>query len=109
MTGAICRQGPHHGAQKSTSTGPVAFKTSLSKLLSSNSGTPIGLLSFSASAQLIQVLNYRGVCTSVNEGPVAIRAANGNTGSARACGRIQLRPAAQTCETRRLLWPAHPA
>src|SRR5690606_37904486 len=29
--GAICRQGPHHSAQKSTSTGPDDFRTSLSK------------------------------------------------------------------------------
>src|SRR5476651_13327 len=32
--GAIIRQGPHHSAQKSTTTGPVAFKTSASKFAS---------------------------------------------------------------------------
>src|ERR1700757_478459 len=29
--GAICLQGPHHSAQKSTSTGPEACRTSFSK------------------------------------------------------------------------------
>src|ERR1700675_2497402 len=33
-TGATTRQGPHHGAQKSTSTGPSASSPSASKLLS---------------------------------------------------------------------------
>ena len=33
-TGATTRQGPHHGAQKSTSTGPSASRTSASKLVS---------------------------------------------------------------------------
>src|SRR5579859_1358733 len=32
--GAIIRQGPHHSAQKSTTTGSFDFKTSLSKLAS---------------------------------------------------------------------------
>src|SRR5580704_17649731 len=32
--GAICLHGPHHSAQKSTSTGPEAFSTSDSKLSS---------------------------------------------------------------------------
>src|ERR1700680_1013336 len=32
--GAIMRHGPHHSAQKSTTTGPVAFKTSASKFAS---------------------------------------------------------------------------
>src|SRR5689334_1841286 len=32
--GAIIRHGPHHSAQKSTSTGPLARSTSASKLLS---------------------------------------------------------------------------
>src|SRR5581483_4885070 len=32
--GAICLQRPHHSAQKSTSTGPVAFSTSCSKVSS---------------------------------------------------------------------------
>src|SRR5499427_3793845 len=32
--GAIMRQGPHHSAQKSTTTGPVALSTSASKLAS---------------------------------------------------------------------------
>src|SRR5581483_4713529 len=40
--GAICRQGPHHSAQKSTTTGPVAFKTSASKLESETWATPMG-------------------------------------------------------------------
>src|SRR5215469_11939613 len=32
--GAIMRQGPHHSAQKSTTTGPLALSTSLSKVAS---------------------------------------------------------------------------
>ncbi|MEA2926141.1 MAG: hypothetical protein QOD25_3263, partial [Alphaproteobacteria bacterium] len=32
--GAIILQGPHHSAQKSTTTGPVAFNTSDSKVVS---------------------------------------------------------------------------
>src|SRR5205807_6336710 len=32
--GAIMRQGPHHSAQKSTTTGPFALSTSASKLAS---------------------------------------------------------------------------
>ena len=32
--GPIALQGPHHSAQKSTSTGPVAFSTSVAKLSS---------------------------------------------------------------------------
>ncbi len=32
--GLICLQGPHHSAQKSTSTGPSAFSTSFSKVSS---------------------------------------------------------------------------
>ena len=32
--GAIILQGPHHSAQKSTSTGSLAFSTTASKLLS---------------------------------------------------------------------------
>jgi hypothetical protein len=31
-----------------------------------------------------EVLNYRGVSTGVNDGPVAAQAATGNTGSAHA-------------------------
>jgi hypothetical protein len=34
--GAMMRQGPHHSAQKSTSTGFVDFKTSASKFSSVN-------------------------------------------------------------------------
>src|SRR5262245_217686 len=36
IAGPIARQGPHHSAQKSTSTGVGAFKTSASKLPSVN-------------------------------------------------------------------------
>src|SRR5690242_4633773 len=32
--GAICRHGPHHSAQKSTTTGVVDFSTSVSKVSS---------------------------------------------------------------------------
>src|ERR1700744_167703 len=39
--GAIMRQGPHHSAQKSTTTGPVAFSTSLSKSASETLPTAI--------------------------------------------------------------------
>src|SRR5215472_12618308 len=42
--GAIWRQGPHHSAQKSTTTGSVAFRTSLSKVASETLLTPIGHL-----------------------------------------------------------------
>ena len=43
--GAIALQGPHHSAQKSTSTGLVAFSTSCSKL-ASLTGFVICALSF---------------------------------------------------------------
>src|SRR5713226_7094132 len=39
--GAIIRQGPHHSAQKSTTTGPFAFKTSASKFASETLFTPM--------------------------------------------------------------------
>src|SRR3989440_10719266 len=39
--GAIMRQGPHHSAQKSTTTGPVALSTSASKLASETLPTAI--------------------------------------------------------------------
>ena len=38
-SGAICRQGPHHGAQKSTSTGTLVRETKESNELSSSSVT----------------------------------------------------------------------
>lgn len=41
ITGWIIRQGPHHGAQNSTSTGPSAFKTSDSHVVSFTVGTAI--------------------------------------------------------------------
>src|SRR5207249_5478128 len=44
--GAIMRQGPHHSAQKSTTTGPVAFSTSASKLASETLLTAMGNTSF---------------------------------------------------------------
>src|SRR6202023_1689749 len=40
--GAIMRQGPHHSAQKSTTTGPVAFNTSDSKVASETLSTAMG-------------------------------------------------------------------
>src|SRR3979490_1886743 len=40
--GPIMRQGPHHSAQKSTTTGPVAFSTSISKSTSLTLPTPLG-------------------------------------------------------------------
>src|SRR5262245_42535983 len=43
--GAIIRQGPHHSAQKSTTTGPVAFNTSDSKVASETLPTAMGLTS----------------------------------------------------------------
>src|SRR5216683_6589674 len=42
--GAIMRQGPHHSAQKSTTTGPVALSTSASKSASETLPTAIGYL-----------------------------------------------------------------
>src|SRR5262245_56771725 len=44
--GAIIRQGPHHSAQKSTTTGPVAFNTSDSKVASETLPTAMGPTSF---------------------------------------------------------------
>src|SRR5580700_8901320 len=41
--GAIMRQGPHHSAQKSTTTGPVALSTSASKSASETLPTAIGI------------------------------------------------------------------
>src|SRR5665213_484876 len=41
--GAIMRQGPHHSAQKSTTTGPVALSTSASKSASETLPTAIGV------------------------------------------------------------------
>src|SRR5262244_1052092 len=40
--GAIIRHGPHHSAQKSTTTGPVAFNTSDSKVVSETLPTAMG-------------------------------------------------------------------
>src|SRR6202165_4020683 len=42
--GPIMRQGPHHSAQKSTTTGPVALSTSASKSASETLPTAIGIL-----------------------------------------------------------------
>src|SRR5882757_4856177 len=41
--GAIMRQGPHHSAQKSTTTGPVALSTSASKSASETLPTAMGV------------------------------------------------------------------
>src|SRR5467141_2816268 len=41
--GAIIRQGPHHSAQKSTTTGPVALSTSASKSVSETLPTAMGI------------------------------------------------------------------
>src|SRR6266852_2881718 len=43
--GAIIRQGPHHSAQKSTTTGLVAFNTSDSNVLSETLPTAMGITS----------------------------------------------------------------
>src|SRR5665647_2668512 len=43
--GAIMRQGPHHSAQKSTTTGSADFKTSASKLASDVLPTAMGITS----------------------------------------------------------------
>src|SRR5258708_10763707 len=40
--GAIIRQGPHHSAQKSTTTGSVAFNTSDSNVVSDTLPTAMG-------------------------------------------------------------------
>src|ERR1044071_5522139 len=42
--GAIMRQGPHHSAQKSTTTGPFALSTSASKSASETLPTAMGYL-----------------------------------------------------------------
>src|ERR1700730_7111101 len=44
--GAIMRHGPHHSAQKSTTTGPVALSTSDSKSASETLPTAMGITSF---------------------------------------------------------------
>src|SRR5262249_28925276 len=44
--GAIMRQGPHHSAQKSTTTGPCAFSTSASKSASETLPTAMGVPRF---------------------------------------------------------------
>src|SRR3954463_4520522 len=41
--GAIMRHGPHHSAQKSTTTGPVALSTSVSKSASETLPTAMGI------------------------------------------------------------------
>src|SRR5579859_4173662 len=41
--GAIMRHGPHHSAQKSTTTGPSALSTSVSKLASETLPTAMGI------------------------------------------------------------------
>ena len=41
IAGAIIRQGPHHSAQKSTTTGPCALSTSASKSVSETLPTDI--------------------------------------------------------------------
>src|SRR4051812_32922458 len=50
--GAIILQGPHHSAQKSTSTGPDAFRTSVSKELSLTWVVLIGIPLLIAQAEL---------------------------------------------------------
>src|SRR5713101_2796558 len=45
--GAIIRHGPHHSAQKSTTTGPVAFNTSDSKVVSDTLSTAMESTSLS--------------------------------------------------------------
>src|ERR1700693_4772010 len=42
--GAIIRQGPHHSAQKSTTTAPLAFNTSDSKSASETLPTAMGMI-----------------------------------------------------------------
>src|SRR5215467_147753 len=44
--GAIIRQGPHHSAQKSTTTGSADFKTSASNVASDTLLTPMGMPRF---------------------------------------------------------------
>ena len=53
-TGWIMRQGPHHGAQNSTSTGPVALRTSDCHVVSVTAGT--------ASFNAKNVINNLGAC-----------------------------------------------
>src|SRR5436190_18985678 len=50
--GAIALQGPHHSAQKSTTTGPDALRTSASKVASETLPTPMENLVYSDSGRV---------------------------------------------------------
>src|SRR6478752_6674228 len=58
--GAIMRQGPHHSAQKSTTTGPCALSTSASKLASETLPTAMGIPRF-----LVQRGGEKGIAAGI--------------------------------------------
>src|SRR5215510_11226817 len=69
--GPIMRQGPHHSAQKSTTTGPVAFNTSDSNVVSDTLPTAMGHLVFVVAAR------RRTGTANVGMPPSAVKAASG--------------------------------
>eukprot|EP00218_Dolichomastix_sp_CCMP3274_P003605 CAMPEP_0170162414 /NCGR_PEP_ID=MMETSP0033_2-20121228/77081_1 /TAXON_ID=195969 /ORGANISM="Dolichomastix tenuilepis, Strain CCMP3274" /LENGTH=254 /DNA_ID=CAMNT_0010400039 /DNA_START=387 /DNA_END=1151 /DNA_ORIENTATION=+ len=60
MSGAIMRHGPHHGAQKSTSTGMGLFKTSASNVASVTADAVLVAVSPSARAETTRAVRRRG-------------------------------------------------
>src|SRR4029453_15864780 len=62
--GSTARQGPHHGAQKSTTTGVSACRTSCSKLASVSSSTP-AMLPTGARAKPVRPLS--GIASDASE------------------------------------------
>src|SRR5580704_14387913 len=58
--GAIMRQGPHHSAQKSTTTGSVALRTSFSNVASVTFSTMGDLAEFAEKRQGAESMN--GIC-----------------------------------------------
>src|SRR5450755_5071572 len=63
--GAIMRQGPHHSAQKSTTTGPSALSTSASKSLSETLPTAMDITSFGFGRQAPPPEESRLECSNV--------------------------------------------
>src|SRR2546425_4031824 len=66
--GAIWRHGPHHSAQKSTTTGLVAFNTSVSNVLSDTLPTVMGITSSSSRRKSNLWMRRRSVKASSRRG-----------------------------------------